>query len=199
MDRLQRDDALGAIEGRLERQQHRLGRDRRGWWQRRRHRVAVGGTEAGQGLVPTIFGFVVVLVIALFATQVVFDLYARSAVTSAAVEAARSVAGFASSAAYVNGSSAAEERAVSVAEDRARSTLGRWGSVTSFTWTFLPADGPPDIVELAVHFDATASGFNLARPGALPMLNRFARTVRVRVEHVTCPTGVACHVVSPTR
>jgi hypothetical protein len=38
--------------------------------------------------VPTLFGFVVILVILLFTTQVAFDLYARSAVTSAAVEAA---------------------------------------------------------------------------------------------------------------
>lgn len=153
--------------------------------------------EAGQGLVPTIFGFAVVLVIALFATQVVFDLYARSAVTSAAVEAARAVAGFASSSSYAGGSSADEQRAVAVAENRARSALGRWGDVASFSWRFLPADAPPDVVELEVRFDATAAGFNLAGPGALPGLNRFARTVRVRVEHITCPAGAACHVVAP--
>jgi hypothetical protein len=146
--------------------------------------------------VPTIFGFAVVVVIALFATQVVFDLYARSAVTSAAVEAARSVAGYAAADAYANGSGAAEQQAVSVAETRAGAALGRWGDVTSFSWRFLPPGGPPAVVELEVRFDATAAGFNLARPMALPGLNRFARTVRVRVEHVTCPSGGQCHVVA---
>ena len=134
--------------------------------------------------------------IALFATQVVFDLYARSAVTSAAVEAARSVAGFAASEAYsAPGATGAEQQAAATAESRARSVLGRWGDVTSFTWRFLPADGPPTTVELEVRFDATAAGFNLARPFALPGLNHFDRTVRVRVEHITCPSSAPCQVV----
>jgi hypothetical protein len=133
----------------------------------------------------------------LFTTQVVFDLYARSAVTSAAVEAARSVAGFASGEANVaNGTIASQQEAVAVAERRARTSLGRWGAVTTFAWRFLPVDGPPTSVELEVRFDATAAGFNLAGPLALPGLNRFDRTVRVRVEHVTCPAGAPCHVVA---
>jgi hypothetical protein len=138
-----------------------------------------------------------VLVIALFATQVVFDLYARSAVTSAAVEAARSVAGFASGESDAgNAAIAGQRQAVAVAESRARSALGRWGSVTSFTWRFLPPDAPPTSVELEVRFDATAAGFNLTRPLALPGLNRFDRTVRVRIERITCPSSAPCGIVS---
>lgn len=154
-------------------------------------------SENGQGLIPTLFGFAVVLVILLFATQVVFDLYARSAVTSAAVEAARSVAGFASSEAYAApGAASAEQRVVATAEARARAALGRWGGVTTFTWRFLPPDGPPTAVELEVRFDAGAAGFDLARPLALPGLNRFDRTVRVRVEHITCPPSTPCAIES---
>jgi len=140
-----------------------------------------------------------VLVIALFATQVVFDLYARSAVTSAAVEAARSVAGFASGESDAgNATVAGRQQVVAVAESRARAALGRWGGVTSFSWRFLPPDGPPTSVELDVRFDATAAGFNLAGPLALPGLNRFDRTVRVRVERITCPSAAPCHIVAGT-
>jgi hypothetical protein len=137
----------------------------------------------------------VVLVILLFVTQVVFDLYARSAVTAAAVDAARSVAGYASSDAYTGpGGGAAEQQAVVTAESRARAALGRWGDVTTFSWRFLPTDGPPTTVELEVRFDASASGFNLARSLALPGLNHFDRTVRVRVERITCPPTTPCQV-----
>jgi hypothetical protein len=142
------------------------------------------------------------VVLALFATQVVFDLYARSAVTSAAVEAARSVAGFASAEAYsspsAGGTAFSEQQAITIAESRARAALGRYGRVASFAWRFVPADGAPAVVELNVRFDASASGFDLARPLALPGLNRFDRTVRVRVERITCPAVAACQVVGGT-
>ena len=52
----------------------------------------VGLGEEGQGLIPTLAGFAVVLVMILVVSQVAFDLYARSAVSSAAIDAARSVA-----------------------------------------------------------------------------------------------------------
>jgi hypothetical protein len=138
-----------------------------------------------------------VLILLLFATQVVFDLYARSAVTSVAVEAARSVAGFASGESDTsNAVDAGRQHAVALAEGRARAALGRWGDVTSFSWRFLPLDGPPTTVELEVRFDATAAGFALSRPLALPGLNRFDRTIRVRVERITCPAGSPCHLVA---
>jgi len=134
------------------------------------------------------------LVLTLFATQVVFDLYARSAVTSAAVEAARRVAGFASSASY--DSPAAQQQAVTTAEADARASLGRYGAVTSFSWTFLPQGSTPTEVELEVGFDASRSGFDLTRALALPGLNHFDRTIRVRVEHITCPGSGPCDVLS---
>jgi hypothetical protein len=148
--------------------------------------------------VPTFFGFAVVLVIVLFATQVVFDLYARSAVTSAAVGAARSVAGFASSQHYgatpTSGPDPSEQDAIAAAEARARAALGRYGDVTSFTWRFLPSTGVPQQVEVRVHFNLSGSSFDLARPLALPGLNAFDRTVRVRVERITCPVGGGCGI-----
>jgi len=130
----------------------------------------------------------------LFATQVVFDLYARSAVTSAAVEAAHRVAGYASSAGY--GDPGAQQQAVAAAEADARSSLGRYGTVTSFSWTLLPQGSTPTEVELRVGFDASRTGFDLTRGLALPGLDHFDRTIRVRVEHITCPTNGPCAVVS---
>jgi hypothetical protein len=136
------------------------------------------------------------MMLALFATQVAFDLYARSVVTSAAVEAARSVAGFASSEAYgTTGGTLSEEQAIAAAETRARDALGRYGDVTSFTWRFLPSDAEPLEVELRVRFDLSGSTFDLARPLALPGLNRFDRTVRVRVERITCPGATMCNAL----
>jgi hypothetical protein len=154
-------------------------------------------------LLPTLFGFVVIVVILLFATQVVFDLYARSAVTSAAVDAARSVAGFASSQRYGQDGAAgtgdpyqAEQQAIGAAEGRARAALGRYGDVTSFTWSFLPSDAVPQVVELRVRFNLSGSSFDLARPLALPGLDAFDRTVRVRVERVSCSVGGGCRLSS---
>jgi hypothetical protein len=142
----------------------------------------------------------VVVILALFATQVVFDLYARSAVTSAAVEAARSVAGFTSSHAYgatpTGGMDIFERQAIAAAEARARAALGRYGDVTTFAWRFLPSDAAPTEVELRVRFDVNGSTFDLTRPLALPGLNRFDRTVRVRVERIVCPTDAPCHVAA---
>ena len=150
---------------------------------------------------PTFFGFVVVLVIVVFATQVVFDLYARSAVTSAAVGAARTVAGFASSQRYgttlTGGLDPSEHEAIAAAEARARADLGRYGDVTSFTWRFLPSTGVPQQVELRVRFNLSGSSLDLARPLALPGLNAFDRTVRVRIERITCPVGDGCRIADP--
>lgn len=53
---------------------------------------AADGDEAGFGLVGTLVGFVIFLVLLLFATQVIVRLYATSVVTSAATRAAEAVA-----------------------------------------------------------------------------------------------------------
>jgi hypothetical protein len=110
----------------------------------------------------------VFLVLLLLAIQVVYDLYATSAVTAAAYDAARVVAG----ADATEGSGAAAD-----AEAGARRALGTYSSRASFTWTV-----SADLVELRV----------VARnPGFLPValrrplgVDQVDRTVRVRVERV---------------
>jgi len=148
--------------------------------------------------VPTLGGFVVVLILLLFATQVAFDLYARSAVTAAAVDAAHAVADYRGA---VSGSgqpadTAADGEVVRAAESRARYALGGYGRVTSFRWSLLPsADDPRDVV-LTVRFDLRGTRYSLVRPLSLPGLNQFQRTVRIRVDRPVCPAGATCTVVS---
>ncbi|MHB8464307.1 MAG: hypothetical protein ACYDH6_18315 [Acidimicrobiales bacterium] len=119
---------------------------------------------------PTLVGFAVILTCLLLATQVTFDLYARSAVTAAAVDAARAVARGASP---------------SMSEQRARDALGAYGRATRFRWS--AEDGK--VVSLTVSFDLGRSSYALV---SLPFLNRFARTVRVRTERVVCPSARRC-------
>jgi hypothetical protein len=138
-----------------------------------------------------VFGFAAVLLLLLLAVQVVFDLYARSVVSSAATGAVRSVTDFSMSRAYdltsttPNGPEAdAEAQAV----DRAEAGLGGYARATAFTW--LPA--PPGEVELRVSFKLSGTSFSLA---TLPLLNTFTRTVRARVERIVCPSGASCTIV----
>jgi hypothetical protein len=116
-----------------------------------------------------VFGFGAVLLILLFTVQVVFDLYARSVVSAAAVRAARSAA-------------ATPATAPDVAVGQAEASLGGYAREAQFSWE--PA--PPGQVWLRVRFDIRHSTFDLSR-WALPFLNTFARTVKVRAEHVVCP------------
>ena len=127
-------------------------------------------TAAGQGLIPTLGGFAVVLAALLLATQVAFDLYARSAVTAVAVDAARAVA---------------RGMPPATSEQRARSELGAYAAVTTFEWV---ASGPREVV-LRMSFDLRATRLRLV---PLPGLNRFTRTIRVQVERLVCPTGRTC-------
>ena len=154
--------------------------------------------EAGQGLISTLFGFVVVIVLLLFAVQVSFDLYARSLVTATAVEAARSVAAYESARTYQTGPGAdvdaAEQAALSSAQSRAAGELGGYGKVTRFTFDPSTLNSSSPEVTLTVSFDISRSSFNLTGPLGLPLLSHFTRTVRVRVEHITCPPGLACTV-----
>jgi len=151
-------------------------------------------------LISTLFGFAVVVVLLLLVVQVSFDLYARSLVTATALEAARSVAGYDSSQNYPTtpgaALDAAEQAALSTAESRAAEELGGYGKVTQFTFDPSTLNGSPPEVTLTVRFDVSRSSFNLAGPLRLPLLNQFTRTVRVRVEHITCPAGLPCVVSS---
>lgn len=148
-------------------------------------------SQAGQGLIPTVAGFGVVLILLLLATQVTFDLYARSAVTAASVDAARAVADERQSAAYGTSADAAT-LAVRQAQDRAGRALGAYGRVTSFRWNLLPTAADPSEVELKAHFDLRGTRYSLLGPLALPGLNQFDRTVRVRVERLVCRKGQTC-------
>jgi Flp pilus assembly protein TadG len=132
----------------------------------RRHRWS--RDESGTGLIGTLAGVVVILVLLLLAVQVVFDLYARSAVTAAAFDAARVVAG-----SDANGSPAAQSQA----ELAARRDLGAYGQRATFDWAVDAND-----VRLAVH---------VRNPSLLPVvfaaplgLDSVDRSVIVRRERV---------------
>lgn len=86
---------------------------------------APGIDEAGTGLIATVVGVMVFLVFLLLAVQVLFDLYARSAVGAAAFDAARVVAG-----SDAGATPAAQADAVL----NARTVLGRYGQEAAFDW-----------------------------------------------------------------
>ena len=73
--------------------------------------------EAGSGLIPTVTGVTIFLLLLLVAVQVAFNLYAASAVQAAAFDAARLVA--------AEGSDLSNAQAL--AERHVRSVLGRYG------------------------------------------------------------------------
>lgn len=129
-----------------------------------RSAASAADRERGTGVISSIFGLLVVLVLLLLAVQVTYDLYASSAVTAAAYDAARVVAG-----------SDGGPAATGTAEAGARRSLGRYGERMSFTWS---VDG--DVVEL--HVVAQNPSFlpvGLRRPLGVDVVDR---TVRVRTE-----------------
>jgi hypothetical protein len=122
--------------------------------------------EAGTGLIGASAGVTVFLVLMLLAVQVLFNLYATSAVTAAAYDAARIAAGF-------DGDPAGRW----AAENHVRQVLGRYAEAADVEVQMTPQ---PDDVVLTV----TASN-----PGFLPVALRrplafdtIERTVRVRIE-----------------
>jgi hypothetical protein len=113
----------------------------------------------------------VFLVLLLFAVHLVVNLYAASAVTAVAFDAAREVAG-------ADGG----PRAQGAAESRARAVLGRAGApdVLRLSWAYpsTDGDGAPDVVELRVHAESPSS---FLRGVSLPLAS-VDRTIRVRLE-----------------
>ena len=127
-----------------------------------------GRTELGAGVVGTVVGVLVFLVLVMFATQVLIGLYTTSVVTAATYDAAKAVAG-----ADAGGEAAARADA----EDNARRQLGRFGDGVRFDW--------------AVGADALRLTVRARRPTLLPRalaggtgLAEVVRTVRVRTEVV---------------
>jgi hypothetical protein len=120
-------------------------------------------------------------VLLLLASQVLFDLYARSAVTAAAFDAARRVAGFDIATLPADQLSQAEADA----EAQARVTLGRYGTSANFVWTLTPT-----VVALRVEVaNPSLVPSGLARPLGIDTIDR---TVRVRAERLVCPVAAPC-------
>jgi hypothetical protein len=118
--------------------------------------------EAGTGIVGTLVGFAIFMVLLLLAVQTLVHLYATSAVTAAANEAAEQVAS--------DGGSAND---VPAAQAEALARLGGWGARhTHFTW--IEVDGQQVTVRVTALSPALV---------ALPTSDRdITRTVTVRTE-----------------
>ncbi|CAN5583853.1 hypothetical protein BH20ACT2_BH20ACT2_24970 [soil metagenome] len=128
--------------------------------------------DIGSGLIPSIAGVVVFLACLLFAVQLLFNLYATSAVTSATYDAAREVAG----AAIDHRDRDAVVQASLDAERNARRILGGYSSRIDFEWVSLG----PDEVELRVQADNPR--FLWAAIDGPLGFDEIDRTVTVRVE-----------------
>ncbi len=122
--------------------------------------------EEGAGVVSTVAGVTVFLLLLLLSVQVLVGLYATSVVTAATYDAAKVLAG-------ADEGDSAVGRAV--AEAGARGQLGRYGDRTAFRW-----DNDAELVRLHVQ---------APRPTLLPRslvsgvgLSDIERTVTVRVE-----------------
>jgi len=120
--------------------------------------------EVGTALVGTLVGATIFVVLLLFSAQVLLRLYATSALSAAAYDAARQVAQ----------SPSAPAAAESGAQAAALRQLGGFGRATHFSW--LEADGRQVVL--------TVSALS---PGLLPLPSSWrtiTRTVVVRVERV---------------
>ncbi|HEV8297038.1 MAG TPA: TadE/TadG family type IV pilus assembly protein [Acidimicrobiales bacterium] len=137
----------------------------------RAHRfVSARRRTCGSGLLGTVSGVGVFLLLLFFAVQLCVGLYARSAVTAAAYDAARSVAGYRGAESRVEARRAAEEDF--------RRALGRFGTDNARLEWLEPDD--PDVVRVRVVADL---------PTLLPAamvdaigFGRTDRTLEVRVE-----------------
>jgi len=115
-------------------------------------------------VVSALAGTTAFLVLLLFATQLLFNLYATSVVTAAAFDAARVVAGADGGPDRITG-----------AEAQARRMLGRYGERVRFDWSI-----DDDVVALRVR--AANPNFLLEHIGGPASFQHVDRTVRVRVE-----------------
>lgn len=127
--------------------------------------------ERGAGLIGAIGGLMVFFALLTFAVQLLFNLYASSAITAAAHDAAH----LAASGAVDRSDPRAVAGAIDLAESQARSVLGRYGDRVQFRW-----EVDADRVRLTV----TAQHPSLAvdQVASVFGLNRTERTVEVRVE-----------------
>lgn len=129
--------------------------------------------DDGAGLIATLSGLLVFLALLLLAVQTLVALHTRSAVTDAAYEGARAVAG----ARVDHTDPAAVAAAQADAEVKVRSLLGRFGERVQLDWSGTTAD------QVALTVRARPPGFlwsALRGPGAAVV----DRTVHVRVEEL---------------
>ena len=131
-----------------------------------------GSDDRGSGLLGTLAGFFVFLLLMFAATQVLFDLYATSMVTSAAHDAARVVAGF---------DNAAERCAATALGDRVfTEALGRYASQTDAQLSWTCADPGAIGVRVVVDHPTLLPQFLVGLTG----LGHLDRTIVVRVEDI---------------
>lgn len=137
-------------------------------------RAARGGDrrrDRGAGLIGTIGALVVFLMLLTFAVQMLFNLYATSAVTAVAHDAAAIVA----SGEIDRSDTVAVAAAVERAEAHARGILGRYGDRARFSW---------DLTDDRVRVTIAASHPRVAITSVSSVfgLNEVERSVEVRVE-----------------
>jgi hypothetical protein len=147
-----------------------------------RRRPAADQPEAGTGLIASAAGLLVFLLLMLLAVQVLFDLYARSAVTAAAFDAARRVAGYEIATLPPEQLATAEADA----EAQARNVLGRYAAETTFRWDVTATD-----VALRVMVRNRS-----VLPAALTRamnIDTIDRTVQVHSETLICTASTPCH------
>jgi hypothetical protein len=125
--------------------------------------------DRGAGLLSTTAGVVVFLIFLLFAVQLLFGLYASSAVNAVANDAAVLAA-------------TADAPPLDVIEAQARASLGSAGAAATFTWRADDADrdGDPDTIVLEVV--TRPPRFIPPSIGGAIGLDEIRRTVRVRLE-----------------
>lgn len=121
--------------------------------------------ERGGGPISIWFGFSAFLVLLLFATQVMFNLYAASVVTAVSYDAARRVA------AADGGTDFAAQ-----AEADARQSLGGYASRVTFDWSATTAD------EVVLRVQASNPNVLLPVVAGRAAFDQLDRTIRVRVE-----------------
>lgn len=127
--------------------------------------------EGGVGLLSTVVGVFVFLLLLLVAVQVLYNLYATSAVTAATYDGARLAAG---------ADAGGEPRARAEAEAHVRSVLGGYGrDRIELEWQDDPAGR--DVVLTVVARNPSFLPSALRAPLGF---DRIERTVRVRIEAV---------------
>ena len=130
--------------------------------------MPAAGRDRGAGLLSTSFGILFFVGFLFFAAQLLFNLYATSVVTSAANDAARSVA--------TAPTQPATRHQLDAAVEHARSLLGKYRDRAAFEWDL----SDPDVVRLHVR---AVNPRLLASPlDHLVGFDVIDRTVVVRVE-----------------